>query len=693
MFSCAARTGLLLLAVVLLLAGSTRPGHAVDSAALRFGSVAGPGWSVRDVDVRLDWLEDATASLVAQIRRLQLPAPAGDLRDVRLECPRLQFDGNTLECPAGRLLAQSGRYGGQRVAVMFRYRIPDQELTVHLDGVRGFGGRLHVDVRQAAAGWQVQLRGTGLDLAAISREAHDLGYPVPVLSGDSRAGIRVTVRGSGPELAAASLAVQLQDATFSNAAGSLAGEHAGLDVQVAVRPHGPGWQVHLLADEHTGALYFEPLYLEASGQPIHLDTTFDWLPRTRVLQLRALTYRHPGVLAMQVSGSLDWREMLRPVDLQVELQEGRMPGLYEIYLQPWLLQGVAGTLRTAGSVHGRLTLADGRPVSAQLELGGVEVEQQDGLFGFRDLDGTLRWSGRETRRSELGWQSGHLYRIDLGPTRLALDSAGRQLRLARPAQIPVLDGSLEIDSFELAQPAGRPLHWAVDGTLTPVSLQTLTGALDWPEFGGKLSGVIPQVSYDDGVLRVGGVLQVRVFGGDITLRDLTLEQPFGEVPRLQVSAQARQIDLEQLTRAFSFGRIEGKLAGRIDGLQMENWQPVAFDAEFATPPGDRSRHRISQKAVDNISSIGGGGVGGALSRSLLRILKDFPYDRLGIRCRLQNGICAMGGVAPADGGYYLVKGRFIPPRLDVIGYSDRVDWSGLVGQLKRVIEGQSAGGH
>jgi hypothetical protein len=220
-------------------------------------------------------------------------------------------------------------------------------------------------------------------------------------------------------------------------------------------------------------------------------------------------------------------------------------------------------------------------------------------------------------------------------------------------------------------------------------MPALTAALKWPEFGGKLSGVIPQVVYDDGNLTIGGVLLVRVFDGEVTLRDLVLEQPLGQVPRLQVNAQAHNIDLDQLTRTFSFGRIEGRLDGRIDGLRMESWEPVAFDAEFATPPGDRSRHRISQKAVDNISNIGGGGVGGALSRSFLRFLEDFPYDRLGIRCKLENGVCAMGGVAPAGTGYYLVKGRFLPPRLDVIGYSDRVNWDGLVEQLKQATRGQS----
>ena len=151
-----------------------------------------------------------------------------------------------------------------------------------------------------------------------------------------------------------------------------------------------------------------------------------------------------------------------------------------------------------------------------------------------------------------------------------------------------------------------------------------------------------------------------------------------------MDARADNIDLETLTRAFSFGRIEGRLDGRIDGLQLESWRPVAFDAVLATPEDDNSRHRISQKAVDNISSIGGGGVGGALSRSFLRFFKDFPYDRLGIRCRLERGICDMGGVAAAPQGYYLVKGRLIPPRLDVIGYADRVNWDTLIAQIMAV---------
>jgi hypothetical protein len=121
---------------------------------------------------------------------------------------------------------------------------------------------------------------------------------------------------------------------------------------------------------------------------------------------------------------------------------------------------------------------------------------------------------------------------------------------------------------------------------------------------------------------------------------------------------------------------------------MFNWQPVAFDASLHTPLDDKSPHRISQRAVENIGSIGGGGAGitQALSSGLLRFFDDFKYDRLGISCRLENEICLMNGVAPAPkGGYYLVKGEGVP-RIDVIGGAQRVDWPRLVQQLIAVTE-------
>jgi hypothetical protein len=347
-------------------------------------------------------------------------------------------------------------------------------------------------------------------------------------------------------------------------------------------------------------------------------------------------------------------------------------------------------LQLEGSVMAAIRWKQGRLAGIRLDLDDVSFDDREGRYGMAGLQGRVDWAAEDAKRhSDLRWRDGHLYRLPLGTGQIAAESAESELRLREPALISVLDGELQIDDFELAFPAESPWGWRIDGILTPVSLPRLCQSLDWPEFAGKLSGVIPDVRYADGRLEVGGMLLVRAFDGDITLANLQLQQPLSTVPRLRVDARVDNIDLEALTGAFSFGRIEGRLDGRVDGLDMEAWRPVAFDAAFATPTGDTSRHRISQKAVDNISSIGGGGVGGVLSRSMLRFFDDFPYDKLGISCRLENGTCEMGGVAPATNGYYIVKGRFLPPRLDVIGFADRVNWRSLVAQLVAVTQRQS----
>jgi hypothetical protein len=212
-------------------------------------------------------------------------------------------------------------------------------------------------------------------------------------------------------------------------------------------------------------------------------------------------------------------------------------------------------------------------------------------------------------------------------------------------------------------------------------MEKLSQALNWPPLAGEISATIPNVRYTEQRFEIGGALAIQLFNGTITIPKLRIEDPFGEVPNLYADITLRNIDLLSLTRTLDFGTIEGNLAGHIKELHLANWQPIYFDAEFATPKGDRSRHRISQRAVANISALSGAGATAALSRGFLSLFESFRYHRLGIRCRLTNGICEMGGVAPAGEGYYLVEGEGLP-RIDVIGYHRRVDWQELLTRLQ-----------
>jgi hypothetical protein len=113
---------------------------------------------------------------------------------------------------------------------------------------------------------------------------------------------------------------------------------------------------------------------------------------------------------------------------------------------------------------------------------------------------------------------------------------------------------------------------------------------------------------------------------------------------------------------------------------------VAFDLKLATPQGDKSRHRISQRAVQNLSEFGGGGGGVAsvMQSPFLKIFDDFGYDRLGLSCRLRNDICQMGGVGAVNGGFYILKGQGIP-RIDIIGNNPLVDWPRFIAQVREAV--------
>jgi hypothetical protein len=667
------------------------PGLAFNATTLELGSLQGDSWKAEGLQLQINLLDDSHAHILLQAQTVLLPEPLDELTGVQLECAAAELTAIRLDCRDGVLRLQSSQDGKQQIRTRFGYRFTDKQLTFELAGMRLLGGQLALRGVVDVGGWQIDIEAERLSLPQLTTRLAAAGLALPRLEGSGDLDLTARLQGHAAVLEQARFSLRLQADSFTDTDGSVAGEELDVTVTGDVHAVAGGWRLNLKANADRGRLYAEPLYVEVPAQAIQASVQLDYQVDTRKLTLHALEYRHPGSVVLAANGHIDLGTGPLLQDLRVELQDGMFSTLYTTYLRPWFAGTMVGELDTAGQLSGELHWQTGELDRVQLDLADLLLRDQTGRFDLTGVSGRLRWSADGAAEvSDLHWQGGSVYRVDLGRADLLVETTGSKVRLLEPASIQVLDGELQLDTFALEIGAAAALRWQVDAILTPVSMRHLSMALGWPEFAGKLSGVIPAVSYDNGLLSVGGILLMKVFDGMVTLQNVQLERPFGVIPRLQLDARFTDIDLEAMTGAFSFGRIEGRLEGRIDDLEMESWRPVAFDAAFATPAGDKSRHRISQRAVDNISSIGGGGVGGALSRSFLRFFEDFPYDRLGISCRLENGICDMGGVAPAPAadGYYLVKGRLLPPRLDVIGYADRVDWETLLAQIMAVTKQQ-----
>jgi hypothetical protein len=642
--------------------------HAVDDATVSVERVGGDGWSAENIQIDWDLPDRASATL----GKLRLNALAQELHDVRVVCPRLRLSARTIACERARVAANLPGIGVQSFTASLTYGRSDGSLSWRVAG----------DLRR-------------IPIEALGVLAKRLKLPLPNVEANGLATISGTAVGSAAELHSATFDVQLGELTANNESGSIATDKLNARVQGSVRRSRGDWQFDVELSSAQGQAYVQPIFVDFGVHAVRA-TAAGTLRGSRELTIERFVLDHTKVAQASGRASLDLANEQPLRSLSLQLAGLQFPGAYESYLQPMLLDTNFKAMRTSGMLAGEITIDDGAPASVDLRLQELSLDDGARNFAVEALTGAVHWRSQQQSKSDdptsaLSWRGGAIFGLALGAADLQFAAKERQVRLLQPARIPLLDGALALESFRVRN-AGLPsVAFMIDATLEPIDVKRVCQAFGWPEFGGRVGGTLSKLRMRDGVITLGTTLRAQVFDGSLSLSDLQLQQPFGQWPRFHSNVAFDDLDLELMTGAFSFGRITGRLSGRIDGLRLFNWTPVAFDARLYTPPGDRSRHRISQRAVENIGSIGGGGAGvtAALSKGVMRFFDDFNYEQLGISCRLANDVCVMDGVAVApNGGYYLVKGRGLP-RIDVIGSSRRVDWPRLVRQL---IDATKSGG-
>ncbi|HEX7114397.1 MAG TPA: hypothetical protein VF193_04660 [Steroidobacter sp.] len=660
--------------------------HAVENATLSIDRIEGDGWTLEGIEAAHQLTD---GSMRIEIARLDAPIFRQQLQRVIIECPRLELTAARFGCRSANVRAQWPGFGPQSLRASITYGRRDGSLELSIEGLRLGEGTMRLMVSMREEVWSLEGCLQRIPVDRLAKLAASYA-PLPQLSGSGELTASVSASGSGSEVRSAAFDGQLDSLTMNNESGSLASDKWSLALRAKVRSEASDWHFDVEAASKSGQAYFDPIFLDFGVRPLAISARGS-LSSARVATFEQFSVRHTGAVVASGTARVDFKEGQPLRTLAATIESIEFPGAYESYLQPFLLDTSFHSTATAGTLSGSVRIEEGAPQALDLVFDNVAFEEGE-TIGLHGLNGTWRWSASAAEdstdvsaapRSNLQWESGILFGLELGPGALEFTTRDRQVRLLEPARIALLDGAIRLDSLRVRN-AGLPsIAFMIDAVIEPVSVSQLCRAFGWPQFGGRVGGNISKLRYRDSVLTLGTVLHAQVFDGSATISDLSLEDPFGQWPRFYSNVAFEQLDLELVTSAFSFGRITGRLSGAIQGLELFNWTPVAFDARLYTPPGDRSRHRISQRAVETLGSLGGSRASAttALSSGFLRFFEDFNYDRLGLSCRLENEVCVMDGIAPApNGGYYLVKGKGLP-RIDVIGNSRRVDWPRLVSQL------------
>jgi hypothetical protein len=436
----------------------------------------------------------------------------------------------------------------------------------------------------------------------------------------------------------------------------------------------------------SGELLLEDFYRNFSDGRLNFSADASWSGQQ--LEFRRLTVGDDDALDVEARLLLGLDEAGSAWELEVNRLELNFPAAYQRYIEPigaaWTLNGLEVTGRLLWSGE----WSSGSLVSGDLDISDLSVvDTRRQRFAITGLQARLR-PGDYEFRSRLAWRGLLFGRINLGAGEAAIDSEPGSVALEEPLVLDVLGGQLELSVLKIILPGSR-----ADGVDEPdvllrarmsqLDMGQLTEALNWPSFAGTISGDIPGVSLDDGVLGVDGEIRIQVFDGGISLQNLSLERAFGVLPGLSADMQIRNLDLEQLTQTFSFGRIAGRLDGHVKDLRMLDWKPVAFDAWLGTPADQGGSKDISRQAVNRLTTLGGGSATAALTGPVMRLFNSFSYKRLGLGCRLQNNICQLRGLSEDEGSVLLLEGAGVP-KITIRAFNRNIDWPQMVSNLVAV---------
>ncbi len=583
--------------------------------------------------------------------------------DVRVACARLDFGRESIECAEGRADI------GTSVPLAFTYFTRLNQLALVLYPSKGETWR--IDARFGDRERRLEL---AVENGALSHLAGWVPADWPQIGSGSVNGTAVYSDGPAASLTAD---LALRGVSFADASGLHAGEKLDFNVKLGAERPDAGWRWQATLGWTAGEVFWQPLYMRGSGHTAEAEGTFD---DDRVRVTRG-SIALAGVGAGE--GEMEWDRRKGGI-VSADIRTGQLDAgaLYTEVLKPFLFGTALGDMRVSGSTLLTAHWRNSELQALDLFVRDLSLEDQFQRFTVTGASGHAPWHRTEETRLDLALKGGELLKVPFGAVKVPVTMHGLRFRL-ESVDLPILDGVVTMRGFA-SDPPDDDWRWGFRGAIKPISMERLTGALGVPIMHGTLAADIPRVIYSKSTLQIDGALVFKVFDGTVQAKNVKLIEPFGKAPRLTADLEARGIDLDLLTRTYSFGSIQGRIDADVAGLELSNWHPVKFDIRVRNSPGDYPR-KISQKAVENITALGGASAAAAIQRLFLRFFDQFDYEKLGWSCRLEQDVCHMGGVEDTSHGYVIVKGSGIPT-LSVLGYNRAVNWDVLVERIKRIAQ-------
>lgn len=493
--------------------------------------------------------------------------------------------------------------------------------------------------------------------------------------------------------------IDLSDINFSDEKGFNAGEKLklNLDFNSTIDLNQHNIALNGTLKYLSGQAYFQPIYFDKGGHQIQFSANYQLDKNMININNLETNLANIGkIFISNTSYDLAKNQLSR---LQIAGNQLDFKSSYQLLFQPFLADSSLGKLKL-DELQGKINL-NALIQNNQLNYASIQTEHIDLIdslnrFYLKDVNILIPFDKHKYNQGYLKVKSAGLKNLPFGEINTTFDL--NQNKNAEDIDISMsnfklslLNSEMDINDFKAIyypnKTSNDNLEWQFQAELKPISMTELTKAFEITSMNGDLSAKIPKISYKNHEIKIDGELQSNLFDGSLKVKDIQIFEPFGKTSRVLANVDLKNIDLDLLTRSFQFGNITGKIDVSLANLELNNWKPANFDLKIMTSEGNFKK-RLSQRAVENIASLNGGGFSSAIQRSAMRFFDSFGYSKIGLSCEMRFGLCKMSGVESAENnGYVIIKGSGIP-NINIIGYNKLIDWEDLVNRIQTVIEAQ-----
>jgi hypothetical protein len=275
-------------------------------------------------------------------------------------------------------------------------------------------------------------------------------------------------------------------------------------------------------------------------------------------------------------------------------------------------------------------------------------------------------------------------RFSLGDLHIPVVIARNMLEVPERVVIPFYSGKIEISDVMADDLLAPDMQVRFGLKIENINLGNLTQKLLDVEMPGAINADFGVMSYQNNRLMSEGTAVINVFGGEIKAgnffaQDITLpSRKFGG------DITFKDINLEEMTGKIAIGRMSGEIRGSLKGFTMEYGQPSGFILEVESVKKKGITQQISSDAINNISILGAG-AGSVLGKGITKYFRNFPYSKIGFRCVLKNDQFAINGtILEGDKEYLVRKGLF--RGVDVINQNRKnvISFRDMEERIKRI---------